>query len=139
MTVIEESPNSFNVNIEVNILIGVRLSLRRITSCKVVIRWTLPNCQKTISHSDVIIRIIASKSGNKVPRSIFTVWHSHRVVNQESSPETITIFLKVCEIRIFLIMNWSSRIKSVGFNFICWRFYSIRSCIRVISGTSLSV
>lgn len=70
--IIDIGPYTFNI-LELDILVKVGLILGFITSSEMIIILTLPDCEYSITHGSIIIRIVFGQSCKEIPRSILTI------------------------------------------------------------------
>lgn len=70
---IEMSPKTFNISRIINISNHIWISWLNIIGSEVIISLSLPDCQDSVSHSNIVIIFMLCQSCHKVPRSIFTI------------------------------------------------------------------
>jgi hypothetical protein len=89
--IINVSPNSFNIIWINNILNNIYCTILLITCCEMIESLSLPNCQCSISHSNIIILYISCQSWYKIPWLILSLNKSCRICSQKSCPKSIPI------------------------------------------------
>lgn len=77
-----------------------------IVCSEVIISLSLPDSQNSISKIYIVAGVVLGQSGDEVPVFINTVRKSVGVDSEESQPESITIFLRIVQIRSFYIVKW---------------------------------
>ena len=72
VTVVDKCPETFNITV-VYVLNDVDLIGSSVASCEVVVTLTLPDSKHSISHVNIIVGVISSKSCHEVPWGILSV------------------------------------------------------------------
>lgn len=92
--VVDVGPDSLDVAV-VDILNHVGVVVLSIASREMVVALSLPECKLSVSHPDVIVRVVFGQPRNEIPRLIFAVHKSDWVGSQESKPESEPILFQV--------------------------------------------
>jgi len=114
--IVNVSPHSFNVCRVVNVLNLIHIVSSNIASSEMIVSLSLPDSQGSVSHSDIIIFLMLSQSGNEVPGFILTGQHSLWINCKISCPKSISILLIDSFSRCFSIQHWFSLIKCIFMN-----------------------
>lgn len=77
--VVNVGPDTFNVVRIVKVLNDVNLTILDVACGEVIIALSLPDSEGSVSHSNVVVLLVNSQSGNEVPGLILAIKQSLRV------------------------------------------------------------